>query len=108
MKSVKPLLLICGALMAIASLIGTIDYSQASNSGKLKNLYKDERASSSLIGVPLLAPVPIDLSSFSRAPFPGYNDSVSKNDLVLNRAYKENKKSIKRKNFKRKRAGKYI
>ena len=107
MKSIKPLLLFCGGLMAIATLVGAIDYQQASKSGKLINLYKDDDAP--LTAIPILnreqPPVPPGLNSFSRAPFPGQvyeekdyaamRDSIFKINLEKNKLFKQ--KQAKRK-----------
>ncbi len=79
--------------MAAASLMGTIDYSEATKSGELKNLYKDDEAS--LGAIPffnteqLRAPDPPVLSSFSRAPLRYGAYAESKEDEVSNNKYRE-------------------
>ena len=99
MKSIKPLLLFCGGLMAAASLMGTIDYSKASKSGELKNLYKDDEVP--LAAIPLLnkdqlrTPVPPSLGSFSRAPIREQNYTEAEYRAELKAANEENDKLYK-------------
>lgn len=109
MKSVKPLLLICGGFMAIASIAGIVDYSKANKSGKLINLYKDDDALLTAISVVNREqlPVPPGLNSFSRAPL--RQQAYEERDYTAMRysifkMYLEKKKLFKQKQAKRKAA----
>lgn len=43
MKAIKITIYICGSLMIVAAVAGTIDYNAAQKNGSIKNLYKEEK-----------------------------------------------------------------
>lgn len=43
MKAIKITMYICGSLMIVAAIAGTIDYKAAQKNGSIKNLYKEEK-----------------------------------------------------------------
>lgn len=43
MKAIKITMYICGSLMIVAAVAGTIDYNAAQKNGSIKNLYKEDK-----------------------------------------------------------------
>jgi hypothetical protein len=90
MKSVKPFVVVCGALMSAATVTGFISYQKAERTGKLRALYKEEQ------------PVPVasfaskqdkevTFEDYSRGEIKGANYYAAKNETTKKKEMRQQK-----------------
>jgi hypothetical protein len=80
----------CIGLMGTAAVTGFVDYTRASKSGLLENLYSEETAS---MGSTLIADKEIDMEDYSRGAIEGeFQEPVRQNETALKAQPKKPKK----------------
>lgn len=106
MRAITTTLYVCGGLMAVAAVMGTIDYNKAQRKGVFNKLYKEEKPAA----LAMAADKEIDLEDYSRgeinpveaAPVKLINAApVKKEKAVVAKQVKKKKKTINYRKFSR-------
>lgn len=106
MRAITTTLYVCGGLMAIAAVMGTIDYNTAQRKGVFNKLYKEEKPAAPA----MIADKEIDLEDYSRgeinpvevAPVKSMiNVPVKKEKTAIAPQVKKKKKTISYSKFSR-------
>lgn len=97
MKAIKITMYICGSLMIVAAVAGTIDYNVAQKNGSIKSLYKEEKP------VVKNTHKEIDVEDYSRGeinrieepPAPKKSEKKMKKAIAATETYKEDAVAVK-------------